>query len=82
MKKTLLALAVLAAAGSVNAAEIVKTDEGTVNFYGQIRQNVLYNDEEGKSHASIDPSSSRAGIDASYKINESVNLVGKVETNI
>lgn len=42
MKKTLLALAVLAAAGSVNAAEILKSDAGTVDFYGQLRTELKF----------------------------------------
>ena len=80
MKKTLLALVVAAtAAGTVNAAEIVKSDSGTVNFYGQLRQNIVLSDADADADAAVDWSSSRAGIDASYAINDNLNLVGLVE---
>ncbi|MGL4224784.1 MAG: porin [Vibrio sp.] len=82
MKKTLLALAVLAGASSVNAVEIIKSDEGTVNFYGQLRENIKFTDAKGKADVKIDASSSRAGIDASYKIADGLNLIGLVEVGI
>ncbi|WJG22629.1 porin [Vibrio furnissii] len=82
MKKTLLALAVITAAGSVNAAEIIKSDEGTVNFYGQIRENIKLTDDDNDAASKIDESSSRAGVDASYKISDGLNLVGLVEVGI
>ncbi|MCG6528141.1 porin, partial [Vibrio parahaemolyticus] len=79
---TLLALAVITAAGSVNAAEIIKSDEGTVNFYGQIRENIKLTDDDNDAASKIDESSSRAGVDASYKISDGLNLVGLVEVGI
>ncbi len=80
MKKTLLALVVAAtAAGTVNAAEIVKSDSGAVNFYGQIRENLVLSDADADADVALNPSSSRAGIDASYALNDNLNLVGLVE---
>ena len=79
MKKTLLALAVLAAAGSANAAEIVKNDSGTVDFYGQIREAITYETTDNSSETAIDEGSSRAGINASWKLTDSLNLIGNVE---
>ena len=66
MKKTLLALAVMAAAGSANAAEVYKTDDATVDFYGQLRQYVEFSDVDGEDDAKIDKSSSRWGLKVSY----------------
>ncbi|MCA2015919.1 porin [Vibrio tritonius] len=77
MKKTLLALAVLAAAGSVNAAEIVKTDDASVDFYGQLREYATKNAKD--TDATLKSSSSRAGINASYKVTDTVKLLGSVE---
>ncbi len=67
MKKTLLALAVLAAAGSVNAAEILKSDAGTVDFYGQLRTELKFLEDKDPT---IGSGSSRAGVDANYTVNE------------
>ena len=44
MKKTLLALAVAATATTVNAAEVFKSEEGSVDFYGQLRPTLLFLD--------------------------------------
>ncbi|ENM3941680.1 porin [Vibrio cholerae] len=79
MKKTLLALAVLAAASSVNAVEILKSDAGTVDFYGQLRQE--FKKLDGKD-ATLSSGSSRAGFDAKYAISEGVNLLGKAEVSL
>ncbi len=76
MKKTLLALAVLAAAGSVNAAEILKSDAGTVDFYGQLRTELKFLEDKDPT---IGSGSSRAGVDANYTVNDSLALQGKVE---
>ncbi|MFG0606815.1 porin OmpT [Vibrio mimicus] len=76
MKKTLLALAVLAAAGSVNAAEILKSDAGTVDFYGQLRTELKFLEDKD---ATLGSGSSRAGVDANYTVNDSLALQGKVE---
>lgn len=80
MKKTLLALAVLAAAGSVNAAEIVKTDDATVDFYGQLREYATKNSKD--EDATLKSSSSRAGINASYKATDTLKVLGTVEFNL
>lgn len=81
-EKTLLALAVLAAAGSVNAAEIVKNDSGSVNFYGQIREAMTYSHSNDESKTAADAGSSRAGINASWKLTDDLNLIGKAEFGI
>ncbi|MGC9421443.1 MAG: porin, partial [Vibrio sp.] len=48
MKKTLVALLVASAATSVNAAEVFKADDVSVDFYGQLRQSVKFTDGENK----------------------------------
>ncbi|MEZ8734139.1 MULTISPECIES: porin [unclassified Vibrio] len=95
MKKTLLALAVMTAAGSVSAAEIFKTDEGSVDFYGQLRTELKISDDT-KEYAydqgtdmfvgtvkegktTIGAGSSRAGVDAKYALNDDLDIIGKVE---
>ncbi|MGL4380606.1 MAG: porin [Vibrio sp.] len=82
MKKTLLALAVLAGASSVNAVEIIKSDEGTVNFYGQLREYVEFTDAKNKADANINSGSSRIGVNASYKIADGLNLIGLAEVRV
>ncbi|EKO3488444.1 porin [Vibrio fluvialis] len=81
MKKTLLALAVISAASSVNAAEILKTDEGSVDFYGQLRTRVDFADANDYS-AELTTGSSRLGLDAAYAVNDSVKALGKVEFGV
>ncbi|ENM3752434.1 MULTISPECIES: porin [Vibrio] len=79
MKKTLLALAVLAAAGSANAVEILKSDAGTVDFYGQIR---VQADFEEHKDATLNAGSSRAGVKAKYTLEQGVDILGEVEFSI
>ncbi|GHZ29879.1 gram-negative porin family protein [Vibrio cholerae] len=79
MKKTLLALAVLAAAGSVNAVEILKSDAGTVDFYGQIR---VQADFEEHKDATLNAGASRAGVKAKYTLEQGVDILGEVEFRI
>ncbi|MPW36751.1 porin [Vibrio sp. B1Z05] len=82
MKKTLLALAVASlAATSVNAAEIYKAEDGAVDFYGQLRQELEFKDD--KDHkADLSSGSSRAGIKGHYAISDSVDVVGLVELGV
>ncbi len=81
MKKTLLALAVAAAATSANAAEIFKSDEATVDFYGQIRTELTF--EEGNDHdPRLDAGSSRAGVELNYKATDTLDVFGKVEFSV
>lgn len=82
MKKTLLALAVMAAAGSANAAEVYKTDDATVDFYGQLRQYVEFSDVDGEDDAKIDKSSSRWGLKVSYQANDDLAVLGKAEVYV
>ncbi|TYA05809.1 porin [Vibrio cholerae] len=79
MKKTLLALAVLAAAGSANAVEILKSDAGTVDFYGQIRVQAEF--EEHKD-TTLDAGSSRAGVKAKYALEQGIDILGEVEFSL
>ncbi|QXO19067.1 porin [Vibrio ostreae] len=79
MKKTLLALAVMAAAGSANAAEVYKTDDATVDFYGQLREYVEFSDVDGDDDAKIDKSSSRWGVNLSYQAAQDLAVLGNVE---
>ncbi len=81
MKKSLLALAIAAtAASSVNAAQIVKTETGSIDFYGQLRQYVYSGDNE--KNFSLKSSSSRAGFDMAYHLTPETDFVGKFEFNI
>ncbi|WP_456297179.1 porin [Vibrio sp. AK197] len=83
MKKTLLAMVVAAtAAGSVNAAEIYKGDDATVDFYGQLRQLVTLSDVDNEDDLRIDKSSSRWGVKVGYDINEEFTAVGKAEVYV
>ncbi len=81
MKKTLLAIAVAAtAATSVNAAEILKTDTGSVDFYGQLRQQLQQDNDE--ADVTLASGSSRAGVNARYTATDSVAVLGSVEFGI
>ncbi|MFA0081026.1 porin [Vibrio breoganii] len=86
MKKTLLALAVASvAATSVNAAEIYKSDDGSVDFYGQLRQELNFldsNDSDQAHTAELGNGSSRTGINAKYSITDSVDALGLVEISV
>lgn len=79
MKKTLVALAVLVAAGSVNAAEVFKSDEGSVDFYGQLRQELKKYDD---NDATLKSGSSRAGVKVNYKASDDLSVLGLIEFNI
>ncbi|TOK15332.1 porin, partial [Vibrio parahaemolyticus] len=68
MKKTLLALAVVASATSVNAAEVFKSEEGSVDFYGQLRPTLLFLDSTDHT-AELNTSSSRMGVNGVYVVN-------------
>ncbi|MGF1760518.1 porin [Photobacterium sagamiensis] len=78
MKKTLLAVAIpsLFFAASSNAVEIFKSDEGFANFYGQLRTEVKKLEDKD---VTLNAGSSRAGVLAQYKLNDTVDVFGKVE---
>ncbi|MFC3025475.1 porin [Vibrio zhugei] len=88
MKKTLIALAVLASAGSVNAAEILKTDTASVDFYGQLREEIKqisYDAGKLKStqtSTSVSSGSSRAGVNARYAVSSDLDVLATVEFGI
>ncbi|EKO3613131.1 porin [Vibrio metschnikovii] len=87
MKKTLVALLVASAATSVNAAEIYKSDDVTVDFYGQLRQHVEFTNAKDADGNSVDPKieqgSSRVGVNLTYKaLEEGLDVVAKVEYRV
>lgn len=62
MKKTLVALLVASAATSVNAADIYKSDDVTVDFYGQLRQHVEFTNKKDANGNSVDPKIDRKSV--------------------
>ncbi|MBF9000006.1 porin [Vibrio nitrifigilis] len=88
MKKTLLALAVLASvAGTANAAEILKTDSASVDFYGQLREELkqIDYDDGAKStdtSTTLKSGSSRAGVTAAYALTDDLKALASVEFGI
>ncbi|MCA0937987.1 porin [Vibrio alginolyticus] len=82
MKKTLLALVVAASAtASVNAAEVFKSEEGSVDFYGQLRPIVLFSDKADHT-AQLNTSSSRMGVNGVYVVDDSLKILGEVEIGV
>ncbi|CAM2973321.1 porin [Vibrio rarus] len=90
MKKTLLALAVASlAATSVNAAEIYKAENASVDFYGQLRTELKGSDdsislEDGAQDGKVTlgAGSSRMGITADYTITDGLGIMGLVELGV
>ncbi|MDR9829259.1 porin [Vibrio sp. FNV 38] len=83
MKKTVLALVVAAAATSVNAAEIYKSEDGSVNFYGQLRTELTFSEnEDGDWNEDLSSGSSRMGVDGSYALTDSIDVLGQVEIGV
>lgn len=78
MKKTLLAVAIptLLLANSAMAVEIIKTEDGTVDFYGQLRTEVKKLEDKD---VTLNAGSSRTGVDARYKLTDTTDVFGKVE---
>ncbi|MCR9943666.1 porin [Vibrio owensii] len=81
MKKTLLALAVAATATTVNAAEVFKSEEGSVDFYGQLRPTLLFLDSSDHE-PELNTSSSRMGVNGVYIVNDSLKVLGEVEVGV
>ncbi|GAB6263169.1 porin [Photobacterium sp. 53610] len=81
MKKTLLAVAIptLLIANAANAYELVNEEGKFVDFYGQLRTQV---EKYENKDVTLNAGSSRAGVDAKYAINDSVDVVGKVEFGV
>ncbi|TVO36340.1 porin [Vibrio algivorus] len=81
MKKSLLALAVSAAAftGAASAAEIYKSDNASVDFYGQLRTELKFLDGQDPT---LGTGSSRTGVDAKYQVNDSLGIYGSVEVGV
>lgn len=82
MKKTLLALAVLAASSSfANAAEIYNKDGGSVDFYGQLRTELTFADADDYN-GDLSTGSSRIGVDAKYQATDGLAVLGLVELGV
>lgn len=81
MKKTLLALAIATIATSASAAEVYKSDDGKVDFYGQLRQELRF-ENKNDHKADLSSGSSRAGVNASYAVSDSVDLLGTFEIGV
>lgn len=79
MKKTLLAIAILASSSSLSAAELLKFDNGSLDFYGQLRTELKFFDSKDTKLGS---GSSRTGIQANYELNDDLTLRGLVELGI
>lgn len=78
MKKTLLAAVIPAVlfSATASAVEIVKSDEALVDFYGQLRTEIKKLEDKD---VTLNAGSSRAGVQAQYKVNDTVDVFGKVE---
>ena len=83
MKKSLLALAVSAAAftGTASAAEIYSSDEATVDFYGQLRTEMKFMDADDHS-GDLSTGSSRTGVDAKYNVSDNFAVLGLIEVGV
>ncbi|WP_105902797.1 porin [Vibrio gangliei] len=83
MKKSLLALAVSAAAftGAANAAEIYSSDDASVDFYGQLRTEMKFMDADDYN-GDLSTGSSRTGVDAKYNVSDNFAVLGLVEVGV
>ncbi len=81
MKKTLLALVVAATATTANAAEVFKSEEGSVNFYGQLRPIVTFFDNADHT-GMLNTSSSRMGVNGVYVVDSSLKILGEIEIGV
>jgi len=79
MKKTVLATAILIASSSVSAVEIYKTEDGNIDFYGQLRTELHFNDGED---ATLKQGSSRTGVKAAYSLTDSTDVFGHIEIDL
>ncbi|GAM56231.1 outer membrane protein ompT [Vibrio ishigakensis] len=65
-------------ATSAGAAEIYKSEDGKVDFYGQLRQELKFLDKNDHD-ADLSSGSSRAGVKGNYAVSDSVDVIGLVE---
>lgn len=79
MKKTLLAVAVMAAAGSVNAAEVYNNDGSTLEVNGRAFAVMQVEDNGTGSESSINDGGSRLGFTAKHQATEGVAAIGRFE---
>ncbi|WP_104402214.1 porin [Vibrio penaeicida] len=79
MKKTILAVAVVAAAGSVNAAEVYNNDGSTLEVNGRAFAIMQVEDNGTGSESSINDGGSRLGFTAKHQATESVAAIGRFE---
>lgn len=74
MKKTLVALSVLAAASSAQAFEVFNQDGITVGFHGDIE--VVYKNETNRSSFQQEIQDADFGFDVRYAVNDEVSIGG------
>ncbi|MFL7027046.1 porin [Enterovibrio norvegicus] len=81
MNKKILAVAIPAVllASNVSAYEVFSSDEGSVEVYGQLRAKLTK--DEGKD-IKLDDGSSRAGVNATYTVNEYFDVLGAIEYSL
>ncbi|BDU40017.1 porin [Vibrio nigripulchritudo] len=79
MKKTLLAVAALAAAGSVNAAEVYNNEGSTLDINGRAFAIMQVEDSGAGSESSISDGGSRLGFTAKHQATEGVAAIGRFE---
>ncbi|CCO49059.1 putative Porin [Vibrio nigripulchritudo SOn1] len=79
MKKTLLAVAVMAAAGSVNAAEVYNNKGSTLDINGRAFAIMQVEDSGAGSESSISDGGSRLGFTAKHQATEGVAAIGRFE---
>ncbi len=78
MKKTILAVVLpsLMFAGTVSAATVYKSEDGSADFYGQLRTELK---KKPNKEMTLGAGSSRAGVKAEYQLVEDIKVFGKVE---
>ncbi|CAM3770817.1 hypothetical protein VA7868_03451 [Vibrio aerogenes CECT 7868] len=81
MKKTLLALAVLAAAGTVNAAEIYSSDATTVKLKGEVDAYLANYDIESGYAFEIDDANNVTGSMSGKETDADINVWGKIQVD-
>lgn len=83
MKKSLLSLAIAATAvaGSVNAAEIYNQDGGSVDFYGQLRTEMRF-DDSNDHNGDLTTGSSRIGVNGVYAISDNFDALATIELGV
>ncbi|MGF1769768.1 porin [Enterovibrio makurazakiensis] len=81
MKKTILAVAIPAVllAGNVSAYEVLSTEDGSVEVFGQLRAKL---EKKENTDIKLDDGSSRAGVAAQYKVTEDFDVLAALEYSL